>query len=182
MKHIVIIKGSAGHTSANHVFATYMKEKIATRFKVTFYDELTQLPHFVPELSSEHTPKAILEFRTLIQEADGILILTPEYIFSIPSGLKNAFEWCVSTTVFTNKPIGLITAAANGVKGHEELELITRTLDAKFTTETSLLIAGAKGKINKETGEIEENTKQILDQFIRNFITYIDRKGDKELI
>nr|WP_298555227.1 NAD(P)H-dependent oxidoreductase [uncultured Algibacter sp.] len=29
---------------------------------------------------------------------------TPEYVFSIPSGLKNTIEWCVSTNAFSNKP------------------------------------------------------------------------------
>ncbi|WP_262886208.1 NADPH-dependent FMN reductase [Sphingobacterium sp. 18053] len=33
----------------------------------------------------------------------------PEYIFSIPSGLKNSIEWCISTTVFSDKPVGIIT-------------------------------------------------------------------------
>jgi NAD(P)H-dependent FMN reductase len=39
----------------------------------------------------------------------------------LTSGLKNAIEWCVSTTVFSDKPIGLITASASGQKGHEDL-------------------------------------------------------------
>jgi len=63
-----------------------------------------------------------------------------EYVFSIPNGLKNVIEWCVATTVFADKPSGLITASANGQKGHEELLLIMKTAMAKFTSETTLLI------------------------------------------
>jgi NAD(P)H-dependent FMN reductase len=71
------------------------------------------MPHFDPELSTDNPPKIIVEFRTAIEKADGILICTPEYVFIIPSGL-NAIEWCVSTTVFSDKPVGLITASADG--------------------------------------------------------------------
>ncbi|MDR0194078.1 MAG: NAD(P)H-dependent oxidoreductase [Myroides sp.] len=53
-------------------------------------------------------------FRELIQKTDGILISTLKYIFSIPSGLKNALEWCVSASTFINKPLGTITASAHG--------------------------------------------------------------------
>ena len=108
-----------------------------------------------------------------MKKADGILICTPEYIFSIPSGLKNAFEWCVSTTVFSDKPIGLITASAGGQKGQEELELIMKPLMAKFTDETTLLISGVKGKIN-ERGEITDNkTLKDLTNFIDAFNTHL---------
>ena len=68
-----------------------------------------------------------VELRKDIERADGVIICTPEYIFSIPSGLKNVIEWCVATTIFTDKPTGLITASANGLQGHEELKLIMRT-------------------------------------------------------
>src|SRR5690606_17140350 len=90
-------------------------------FKLTIYNNLKTLPHFDPELSADNVPKKIIEFRKYIEQADGIIICTPEYVFSIPSGLKNAIEWCISTTIFSDKPMGLITASANGQKGHEEL-------------------------------------------------------------
>lgn len=101
--------------------------------------------------------------------ADGILICTPEYIFSIPSGLKNAIEWCVSSTVFSDKTTGLITASASGQKGHEELQLIMKTVMATFTEETLLLIQGIKGKIN-DKGEITD-TKTLGDlmKFIKSY-------------
>lgn len=38
-------------------------------------------------------PEAALDFRQNIETAGGMVICTPEYIFSIPIGLKNAIEW-----------------------------------------------------------------------------------------
>ncbi len=92
--------------------------------------------------------------------------------------MKNAIEWCVSTTVFSDKPIGLITASAHGQKGHEELQLIMKTVMAKFTGETILLIQGIKGKINDQ-GQITDNkTKDELVKFIDAFKTLLKNTND----
>ncbi|MFT3901602.1 MAG: NADPH-dependent FMN reductase [Niabella sp.] len=169
MKKIFVINGSASSNSSNQKLIDNFADLTKEDFSLTVFNDLKKLPHFTPELSVAGTPKAILDFRQDIETADGILICTPEYVFSIPSGLKNAIEWCVSTTVFSNKPTGIITASANGEKGHEELQLIMRTVMAKFTADTTLLIQGIKGKIN-EQGHITDNkTKDDLTKFITAF-------------
>jgi NAD(P)H-dependent FMN reductase len=168
-KNIFIIIGSAGKNSANEKLVNYFSESTKDDFNVTIFNDLKTLPHFDPQLSIDNPPMEIIDFRKAIENADGILICTPEYIFSIPSGLKNALEWCVATTVFSDKPAGLITASANGQKGHEELQLIMKTVMAKFNDATTLLIPGIKGKIS-DNGEIKDNrTKEDLQKFINAF-------------
>lgn len=165
-KNIFAIIGSASQNSSNLRLVNLFADLTQDEFNLTVFDKLQELPHFSPELSIDETPKIILAFRESIDNADGILICTPEYVFSIPSGLKNAIEWCVSTTVFSHKPIGLITASANGLKGHEELKLIMKTVDTHFTEQTTLLIQGIKGKIN-EDGEITDSkTNDDFTDFI----------------
>lgn len=117
-KNIFIIIGSASRNSANEKLMDNFADLTKDVFNLTIFNELKTLPHFDPTLSTDKTPKAIMEFRKNIEIADGIIICTPEYVFSIPSGLKNVIEWCISTTVFSGKPIGLITASANGQMGH----------------------------------------------------------------
>lgn len=151
-------------------------------FRLTIFDKLKTLPHFDPELTNHQTPEAIVDFRRSIETADGILICTPEYIFSIPSGLKNAIEWCVSTTIFANKPTGLITASANGQKGHEELQLIMKTVMAKFTADTALLIQGIKGKINDEGQITDLQTKDDLKKFVDAFKEQITTPSDETIV
>lgn len=169
MKNIFAINGSASDHSSNEKLLENFAELTKDFFSLTIFNDLKKLPHFDPELSVDNTPKIILDFRQSIETADGIIICTPEYIFSIPSGLKNAIEWCVSTTIFSGKPTGLITASANGVKGHEELQLIMKTIMATFTPDTTLLIQGVKGKINEE-GQITDNkTKDDLIRFSNAF-------------
>lgn len=169
MKEIFAINGSASNNSSNQKLIDIFVDLTKSFFKVTIFNDLKVLPHFDPELSTDNTPKTILEFRKSIENADGIIICTPEYVFSIPSGLKNAIEWCVSTTVFSDKPIGLITASANGQKGHEELQLIMKTMMTKFTTDTTLLIQGIKGKLNQQGHITDSKTKDDLTKFINAF-------------
>jgi chromate reductase, NAD(P)H dehydrogenase (quinone) len=175
-KKIFAIIGSAGKNSANLKLVNQIAGQTKDEFDFTIFDRLADLPHFDPELSIENTPKQIEDFRTSVERSDAILICTPEYIFSIPSGLKNAIEWCVSTTVFSGKPAGIITASASGQKGHEELQLIMKTIDAKFNEETVLLIQGIKGKINEQGVITDPKTKNELENFIDGFKRLIEGK------
>jgi chromate reductase, NAD(P)H dehydrogenase (quinone) len=165
-KRIFAIIGSASHNSSNHKLVDFFIHQTKPHFEVTIADDLKTLPHFDPELSTDNPPKEIIEFRNYIESADAILISTPEYVFSIPSGLKNAIEWCIATTVFTDKPVGIITASAHGQKGHEELQLIMTTIMAKFNAETTLLIQGVKGKVNSEGQVTDDKTLAALQNFI----------------
>ena len=175
-KNILAIIGSASTNSSNQKLVEHIKKLTIDHFKLTIYNRLKEIPHFDPELSNENLPENVLSFITAINHADGVLICTPEYIFSIPSGLKNAIEWCVSTTIFTNKPIALITASAQGEKGHEELQMIMRTLMSNFTDETTLLIQGIKGKIN-EKGELSDQLlSNDLDRLITAFKELVEDK------
>ena len=168
-KNVFVILGSASKNSANQKIVDRFGDLSKDAFNLTIYADLKTLPHFDPELSADSPPQSIIEFRNAIDKADGVLICTPEYVFSIPSGLKNAIEWCVSTTVFSDKPVGLITASLDGQKGHQELQLIMKTIMSNVTDETSLLIQGIKGKIN-ERGEITDS--KTLDDLIRFLNAY----------
>src|SRR6187551_2090894 len=165
-KNIFIIVGSASQTSANQKLVDNLVSLAKDDFHFTIFNDLKSLPHFDPDLSTTNPPKQIGELRNNIEKAEGIIICTPEYVFSIPSGLKNAIEWCISTTVFSCKPTGLITASASGQKGHEELQLIMKTVEANFTKDTNLLIQGIKGKIDGNGNILENKTIDDLKTFV----------------
>lgn len=178
MKNIFVINGSASENSSNQKLIECFADLTKDFFSLAVCNDLKTFPHFDPELSIENTPQVILEFRNLIENADGVLICTPEYVFSIPSGLKNVIEWCVSTTVFSEKPTGIITASASGQKGHEELQLIMKTLSAKFIPETTLLIQGVKGKIDLGGNITDSNTKNDLEKFSTAFKALVEREAN----
>lgn len=172
-KNILAIIGSASSISSNLKLVEKIASLTSKEFNLTIYNDLKTLPHFDPELS-DNPPKQIIEFRKNIEKADGIIICTPEYVFSIPSGLKNSIEWSISTTIFSDKPIGIITASASGQKGHEELQLIMKTIMAKFTDETCLLIQGIKGKFDEQGNLTDKETEKKIYVFTDALINLIN--------
>jgi chromate reductase, NAD(P)H dehydrogenase (quinone) len=173
-KTILAINGSASKGSSNLRLIEFLASESSNNLAWEILDDLTQLPHFSPELSLENTPTSILNIRKRIENADAVLICTPEYIFSIPSGLKNLIEWCVSTVIFDKKPLGIITASASGEKGHEELQLIMRTVGAVFMPETTLLIQGIKGKIDAKGVITDDETLQAVGHFLQSFTNHVN--------
>ncbi len=171
--NILLLCGSAAANSANQKLLTHIAECLKPHFQGVFSGNLKALPHFDPALSTENIPETVVDFREAIAAADGVLICTPEYIFSIPAALKNLLEWCVATTVFSDKPVGLLTASASGHKGHEELQLLMRTLGAKFIPETTLLISGIKAKVSEEGGLTNPADNEVLQCFLEAFQTLV---------
>jgi NAD(P)H-dependent FMN reductase len=175
-KNMLGICGSASRNSGNLFLLKHLAELGQAEFNMELIEDLTGLPHFQTELTENNVPEKIIALREKIAKADGIIICTPEYVFSIPSRLKNLIEWCVSTTIFSEKPVGLITASASGVKGHEELKLIMETIQATFVEETTLLIQGIKGKVNTEGKITAQNTRNRLGKFLSAFVNLTTKK------
>lgn len=167
-KKIIGICGSASKNSGNLTILEFIGENIKPEIDFEIIDDLSIFPHFSTEQTDNNVPEKIMDFRNKIFSSDGVIICTPEYIFSIPSRLKNIIEWCVSTTVFSDKPAALITASTSGEKGHEELKLLMKTIQTFFTDDTVLLIQGLKGKVSK--GELIDNeTKLKLRKLMNSF-------------
>lgn len=146
-KRIVAISGSTRHNSSNEAILRSIAALYADTVDFIFYTGLTELPHFNPDLDTKNVLPPVKEFRALIEKADGILICTPEYVFSLPGVLKNALEWTVSTTLFTDKPVAFIVASGVGEKTFESLSLILQTLGTKTGIEMKLLIQGSRNKV-----------------------------------
>lgn len=145
-KRIVAISGSTRSNSSNEAILKSIANLYANKIDFVFYD-LTDLPHFNPDLDTQNVLPPVKRFRTLIETVDGVLICTPEYVFSLPGALKNAIEWIVSTTLFTDKPVAFIVASGVGEKTFESLSLILQTLGTKTNDDMKLLVQGARNKV-----------------------------------
>jgi NAD(P)H-dependent FMN reductase len=173
-KTVVIINGSASAVSSNDRLIAHLVSRLPPVFACEVFSSLKTLPHFDPELSTSNPPPEVIAFRKMIEKADGIIICTPEYVFSIPSGLKNAIEWCVSTTVFSGKKVAMITASAHGARGHDELQLIMRTLMAEFNGEDALLIQGIKGKFDANGAINDDKLIDTLGRLVGDFLRRLE--------
>jgi chromate reductase, NAD(P)H dehydrogenase (quinone) len=173
-KKVFVIVGSPRTNSSNRKVIEEIRA-LTNSIELYCFEGLTDLPHFNPD-HDIHPPQIVIDFRQKILNADGVIICTPEYVFSLPAILKNAFEWCVSTTVFAQKKTGLITASASGEKANEELQLVMKTLEAKVKQETTILIRGVKGKFDSNGVLTDKETIVRLRSFVAAFEKLLNEK------
>ncbi|CAN5462080.1 NADPH-dependent FMN reductase [soil metagenome] len=169
MKRILGISGSTKSNSTNERILRAVARMYSGELDIEVFTGIDTIPHFNPDLDNDEPPAAVAAFRKLIDEADGILISTPEYVFSLPGALKNALEWLVSTTILTDKPAAFIVAAASGEKAFDSLALILRTVGAKIDNESMLLIKAAKAKVNFDNEITDESTRAEIDRVMAAF-------------
>ncbi len=175
MKKILAISGSTRKYSSNRSTLEHIRKSYKDVLKLEIFDGIDKLPHFNPDLDNENVPKVVKDFREKIKTADGVIICTPEYVFSLPGSLKNAIEWNVSTTVFSNKPVAIIVASALGEKAFESLDLVMTTIEAKISKKSKLLIRGAKGRVGKN-GEIkDESLTNEIKMLVKSLIKSMGR-------
>ncbi len=172
-KKILAIPGSIRTNSSNESILKFIAQKYYQLLDVEIYYGLDKLPHFNPDMDFDIEHGEVKELRSKIEKADGVLICSPEYVFSIPGALKNAIEWTVSTTVFSHKPVAIIVASGLGEKAYESLILIMTTLYAKLEADSNLLIAGARAKL--KNNEITDTvTLEQIDKMVSSLINSIN--------
>lgn len=177
-KKILGISGSTKSTSTSLSVLKYIADKYGQKIELNIYNKLSALPHFNPELE-ESLPDPVIELRSLIEKADGILFCTPEYVFSLPGSLKNLIEWNVSTVLFSSKPVAIIVAAASGKKAFESLDLILTTIESILPNESKLLLQGAKGKIGKNGEIVDSVTTEKINNVIVSLLETIETRERK---
>lgn len=172
-KKILAISGSTKMNSSCKSILQFISRTYSEILEIDMYNGIDKLPHFNPDLDNENPPEIIKDLRNRIHAAHGVIMCTPEYVFSLPGSLKNLIEWNVSTTVFSKKPMAIIVAAASGEKAMESLELIMTTIESKIEKGSTLLIRGAKGKIGFE-GEIKDaDTSEKIKAVVESFMSSI---------
>ncbi|MGV3589182.1 MAG: NADPH-dependent FMN reductase [Adhaeribacter sp.] len=175
-KKILAVSGSLRSNSVNELLLSYLAERYTESLDIQVYNDLAELSHFNPDLDNETLPVSVSNFRAEIEAADGIIICTPEYVFSLPGVLKNALEWTVSTTIFSGKPVALIVASGQGEKAYEALILIMNTLGAKIGEHAKLLISGARSKIKTQGNISDALTAKELDTLMQSLLETITDK------
>ena len=161
--NLLAFSGAIHQTSTCRNLIRYISN-IDQKCSVKLFD-ISELPHFVPGVDDDVLPEVVKSLRKEVESADALLIITPEYVFSLPALLKNAIEWGVSSTIFDGKPVGYIVAASSGEKAFEALNLILETLQARLDPACKLLLKGLKGKTN-ELGAINDTEVAMkVDEF-----------------
>ena len=176
-KKILAISGSVRKASINTAILQHIKESYKADFLIEIYDKVDQLPIFNPDLTDELLPPIIRALQTKIATVDGVIISTPEYVFSLPGNLKNLLEWNVATTVFAQKPTAIIIAAASGQKAFASLDLVMSTITcAPIPPELKLLLQGIGKKVDVNGQLNDMEVIEQISQLMMAFIITLNKK------
>ncbi|MCK0471664.1 NADPH-dependent FMN reductase [Halalkalibacter sp. APA_J-10(15)] len=165
-KVIVALSGSIRENSSTQRTLNSLQKHISTECEYIIYNGLHKLPHFNPDLDGETPPSDVQSFRSLLDQADGVVICTPEYIKGVPGVLKNALEWLVSSATLYEKPVAVITSSGGGEHAHQALQLNLSMLQAHVPNEWTLLISGANSKQNENGEYVREEVVESLQKLL----------------
>ena len=168
---IVAISGSLRPSSSASAVLRVVAGLVSSQVDFNIFTGLGEIPPFN---DSNEVPIPVANFIEHIRKADGVFFCIPEYAFGVPGALKNALDWTVSSTAFSDKPVALITAASSGEKAHAALLLTLSALGTKISEGATLLISFVRSKLN-ENGEVDDiPTLNAIKKLIGEFIQTIE--------
>jgi len=176
---IVALVGSLRKNSYNLNLVKTMQERYQGQFEIKIA-EIRTLPHYNQE-EENNPPPAVTEFKQKLSTADGILIVTPEYNWSIPGVLKNALDWSSrGEQVLINKPT-LIAGVSPGMLGTVKAQMHLREILASPGISArplppggnEILINFAGQKFDASGRLVDEMTLAFLDGVMQKFFAWI---------
>ncbi|HMR49565.1 MAG TPA: NADPH-dependent FMN reductase [Arachnia sp.] len=115
-----------------------------------------------------------------IEDADAILIVTPEYNRSIPGGLKNALDWASrpwGTNSFDRKPTGIIGASPGSLGtalAQQHLRGVLAFLNACTMAQPEAYLQDRPGVITEDGQITDDSTQRFLSGWLSAFHAHID--------
>lgn len=168
--NFLAVSGSARVASTNTAMLRSLQSAAGSAHVVTIFDRINDLPVFSPDLEHPNPPRRIVEFAKSIEAADGLIIASPEYVHSIPGGLKNAIDWLVSRNEMIGKPIALAHASHRGDDMLRQLRVVLGTVSDRFNEDLFLrlhLMDLSPEQINQvlSQGRYQAEMRKFLDDF-----------------
>ncbi|MEO5682627.1 MAG: NAD(P)H-dependent oxidoreductase [Chitinophagaceae bacterium] len=149
---ILAVSGSLRANSSNAILLQAIEKMMPEDVEFFVYKGVGSLPHFD---DADEMPITVSVWKKHLQEADAVLVCSPEYAFGVPGSLKNAFDWTVGSGDMVNKPLVLITASTGGEKAHAAWLQIFKALSARIPESSALLISFVRSKLSA-AGEISD--------------------------
>ena len=146
--------------------------------------EIGDLPLYNGDLDTATPPEPVRRFRAQIREADGLLIATPEYNYSIPGGLKNAIDWPsrpATNSALKRKPIGIM-GTAGGRFGSVRAQLALRQVfvftESFVMLKPEIILPNETQLFNEQLELIDDDVRVLLAQFMQALAEWVVRMRD----
>jgi chromate reductase len=125
-------------------------------------------------------PAEVQAWCEAIRAADGVVIVSPEYNWSIPAGLKNAIDWASreKAVCFKDKPVALQSASGGQVGGARmqyHLRMALTAIDAQMFGKPEVFVNFAAQKIDAKGELTDQPVKDIIKLQLAAFAKFIAR-------
>ena len=132
-RRVLCLCGSLRRVSSNRAALEAAWQLAPASLELHLYDGLATLPLFNPDDEQASLPASALALRTVVGQADALLIACPEYAHGVPGAFKNLLDWLVGDQAFPGKPVLLLNASArDSHHAQEALAEILRTMSARL--------------------------------------------------
>ncbi len=158
--NILGFAGSLREKSFNKALLRSAKEISPENFELELFP-LGDIPLYNDDLTLSNLPKAVRVFREKIEKADGLLIASPEYNFSISGVLKNALDWAATDTignVISGKTVAVMGASKGNfgtTRSQLHLRQVLFAANANVINRPQVLVRNAGGLMD-ETGNLQD--------------------------
>lgn len=173
MLKIGILEGSLRSASLSRAAARAAANLLPDGAQAVALSNPGTLPLFNQDVLDAGVPDAVASLMSQVEGIDALLIVTPEYNWSIPGGLKNAIDWLSrkNPSPLAHKPVSIWSVSPGllgGARVHESLRQTLLSQDMIVMAKPEVQIAGAIGKLDVDAGAI---TNPETEAFLRGHLS-----------
>ena len=139
---------------------------------------LAEIPMFNADFEALGDPEAVSHLKHEIAIADGLLIATPEYNYSVSGALKNALDWASRpprSSPLHQKPIAVM--GVGGMLGTVRAQMHLRDIllhsDARVMSRPELYVSKGSEKFDISGSLVDEPTRMQVKKLMRSFRDWI---------
>ena len=147
--------------------------------------ELDGIPGFNQD-EEQNPPAKVVELKRRIREADAILIVTPEYNYSIPGVLKNAIDWAsrpYGDSAWNGKPAAVMGASVGTIgtaRAQYHLRQMFVFLNMFPVNQPEVMIGNASERFDAAGNLTDDTTKDFIRQLLQSLVEWTRRIGQTE--
>ena len=169
--HVLGFSGSLRKGSYNAALLAAAAELLPEGMTLETFD-LSPIPLYNDDVRAAGYPDSVRAFRDRIAAADGLLIVTPEYNYSIPGVLKNALDWASRPPdpPLNGKPAAIMGASTGNfgtVRAQLHLRQVCVFTNMLPINKPEVLVARAQEKFDGQGRLTDETTRG----FVRDLMT-----------
>lgn len=178
MMKILAISGSLRKESLNTQLLKTVAEFVDEGTSIELFD-LANIPLYNGDLDGDTKPAPVQALLDAIAEADGMLIATPEYNYSVPGVLKNAIDWAsrpAFDSVMRGKPTGVMSSSMStlgGARAQIHLrDILAATLTPVYLA-PDFALACAHTAFDEEGRLVDESTRNFLQKYLTGYTQWV---------